>query len=245
MGRDAFGPRYGCKRCPCVDFCSELGHTSGFRIHTYRPASARVAHHGSAALWLTQLTIPLAIDSLQGEEREELLTRGYITCQRKSELVLVCRCSHKSWDHFSAPGVEVPADPGALPVTPDGVCTELYSILSAENLLHLNHVLQTTTFGECCARLSDRPAFLQWLKCVGVSSLKDRQALANSVGKARRRKDSNSTGQGTASGPSTLHAGTEPLHGMLWEGLPSCFETQHTTTRQRTGANPIAWLRAE
>ena len=63
----------------------------------------------------------------------------------------------------------------------------LAELLSALGLSHLAPLLSTLTLAALDQSLqSDRPAFLAELKALGVSSLKERQALANGMGRRRR-----------------------------------------------------------
>lgn len=129
------------------------------------------------------------LDSMDVEARDEILTRGYLTCQRKSELVLICSCGHNSWKHHEQPISTQHYPPGDVPRPAGDMCTELHQCLAVSDLHHLAEQLSTTTFQECCHRLKERPAFLQWLKRSGIVVLKDRQAVANAVSRRRRERE--------------------------------------------------------
>ena len=63
--------------------------------------------------------------------------------------------------------------------------TSLSTLLSSASLSHLDDILQGVTLDDLQMRLaSDRPAFLTYLKRLGVEKLGDRQATANAITKA-------------------------------------------------------------
>jgi hypothetical protein len=113
-----------------------------------------------------------------------------LTCQRKSELLVFCVCGHAAWEHAGSPD-----DDARLEVAPDAdadaddsdwaqlvrgtggnaallpLCPALAAAFSVESALAL---------------LDDRVTLLRRLKESGVAQLKQRQDLANALGRSRR-----------------------------------------------------------
>ena len=93
--------------------------------------------------------------------------------------------------------------------------TSLSKLLSSASLSHLDDILQGVTLEDLQMRLaSDRPAFLTYLKRLGVEKLGDRQATANAITKAEN------------SGLLQASTGTSYMKPCTWEEL----EDQSTIT---------------
>ena len=124
------------------------------------------------------------LDAMDEEERALTEQKSHVlTCQRKSELVLLCRCGHPAWAHSSEPDTildvneDVPA--GSSP---------WYTLLGDAGLLHLSAVLEDELTVDAAYSLLDqsRPELLKRLRELGVAGLKDRQGVCNMLARARR-----------------------------------------------------------
>lgn len=145
-------------------------------------------------------------DALDAEEREAIGRTAYITCQRKSEIMLWCSvCSHPAWDHSvasresrasSADLAEqlaaraVAAHPRADPHLLRFLAPELTESADAEAGLGRLRALPAAAALrlEPLGALFDagRAALLAELKRAGVERLADRQLVANAVGRFKR-----------------------------------------------------------
>ena len=161
MGVDAFGtPRHRCtdkSGCLCADFCS-------------------------------------ALDGLGDEGKAAMEAQANVlTCQRKSELVLWCVCGHPAWVHAERPDVVPRIDaPSRAEQQQDEEDNEWSALLRTEGgdveLLSLCAMLSSEiSVDEAYTLLGvSRVGLLSRLKQAGLERLRDRQGVANVLGRTRR-----------------------------------------------------------
>lgn len=128
------------------------------------------------------------LDALDDEKRTDVLqTQRFLTCQRKSELVLLCSCGHPAWDHESTPSTcSTTSIDGEFEVRAHAA-GEWAEVLRDE-MLHLGPLLQQCLSLDTAYELldSDRPELLRRLRGAGIEALRERQTVANTLGRARR-----------------------------------------------------------
>lgn len=126
------------------------------------------------------------LDAMDEDERVlmEQQSRS-LTCQRKSELLLFCRCGHPAWVHSSEPD-HTPLE--GSETTGDGSGGPWSALLRGNGLLHLSGTLEDgLTVEDAYTHLDrSRPELLQLLRELGVDALKDRQGVCNMLARARR-----------------------------------------------------------
>jgi hypothetical protein len=130
------------------------------------------------------------LDALPEAERAEMEARqNTLTCQRKSELVVFCKCGHPAWAHSSV--AHQVLNPAEQVIGDAGRFGPWFDILSADLAL-LEEVGETLcqnlpSIGVAYALLDrSRVALLQRLREVGIGRLAARQQVANALGRTRR-----------------------------------------------------------
>jgi hypothetical protein len=125
---------------------------------------------------------------MPAEERDAVESSSRVlTCQRKSELVLLCACGHYAWEHAGAPD-ELSVCTEALDDGGGGDDSPWAALLRDANLRHVREALDGRLAVEDAYALLDasRVSLLSELKRVGIDKLSDRQGLCNALGRARR-----------------------------------------------------------
>ena len=128
------------------------------------------------------------LDALGANERTDVLqSQRFLTCQRKSELVLSCSCGHPAWDHASTSCAD-----GADLIDGDTEANFLaageWGEVLRDGMLHLGPMLlQCLSLAKAYVLLdTDRVELLRCLRAAGIEALRDRQKVANALGRVRR-----------------------------------------------------------
>ena len=125
------------------------------------------------------------LDAMPVDDRSALeASRNTLTCQRKSELVLLCSCGHAAWEHSSEPRAPGTDEQNGV----EDERGEWHAVLnSGADLLHLCESLECLPLAEAYELLDEgRLTLMRRLLQVGVNALRDRQGVCNALGKARR-----------------------------------------------------------